>query len=379
MNETEKIAILIYALGSGTRKLDLSAIDSIESAGVAQRLEELKSNPPSAAQVEWVLAEFDSFFRSTQKSNELESDGPKSPYPPNQAEAANARRSSVQQAGAIPSNVQPSPIESSPTESSPSESSPSESLLGQQPGSQPFSDEEPVLQFQPVSLSGHPVSDLNRFHPSQIALAIEGEKTKIMAVVVDCLSQQMKIAVLNQLTQDSQGPVLSWLISGHAVHPTIQDHIIKSVLSSAAKITSTRRHADDTVESIASLIAKLPREKRNNILSQLRENDKENSDRVRRSIFKFEDIVQYADKSIQRILSEIDKHNLIIALADSSEQVCERVFDNLSRRAKESLQEEMELHGSPSQNEIDYSRHCVADVIADLEINNQLDVQTKSA
>ena len=355
MNETEKIAILLYTLGSGQPLLDLSSVDPIiDSAGVTQRLEHLKSNPPSAARVEWVLAEFDSFFRSTQKSNEQESDSNKNTLSQGQAEAKKAAPSAVPQAGEYPANIQSTQ-------------------------SQPVSDDEPVLRFQPVSLSGHPVSDLNRFHPSQIALAIEGEKTKIMAVVVDSLSQQMKIAVLNQLPQDSQGPVLSCLISGHSIHPAIQDRIIKSVLSSAAQITSTRRHTDDTVESIASMIAKLPREKRNNILSQLRDNDKENSDRVRRAIFKFEDIVQYADKSIQRILSEIDKHNLIIALADSSDQVCERVFDNLSRRAKESLQEEMELHGSPSQNEIDYSRLCVADVIADLEFNNQLDVKTKSA
>lgn len=82
----------------------------------------------------------------------------------------------------------------------------------------------------------------------------------------------------------------------------------------------------------------------------------------------------YDDRSIQKILGETDKGQLIIALQAADDEVTERVLENLSKRAKESLIEEMDLLGKQSIDAVEEARAAVTDVIATLDQSDQLEL-----
>ena len=83
----------------------------------------------------------------------------------------------------------------------------------------------------------------------------------------------------------------------------------------------------------------------------------------------------YDDKSVQKILAEVDKSQLVIALQPSSEEIKNKVFDNLSKRAKLSLEEELELMGKPSSEAVKQAQDIIAEIIGRLDQAEQLELQ----
>ena len=77
------------------------------------------------------------------------------------------------------------------------------------------------------------------------------------------------------------------------------------------------------------------------ILEQLDETTPELSDELRKAMFVFEDIVTLDDRSIQRVLKDVDSKDLMLALRSSTEDVTDVVFRNMSQRASELLRDDL--------------------------------------
>jgi flagellar motor switch protein FliG len=61
---------------------------------------------------------------------------------------------------------------------------------------------------------------------------------------------------------------------------------------------------------------------------------------------RFSDVIVKLDgKDIQKILREVDNHELTLALKDQDEMVKEKIFTNMSKRAAQMIKEDMEFCG----------------------------------
>ena len=84
-------------------------------------------------------------------------------------------------------------------------------------------------------------------------------------------------------------------------------------------------------------------------------------------MFVFEDIVLLDDRSIQRVLREVDARDLAIALKGASDAVKEKIFKNMSQRARQMLQEEMEYMGPVRVKQIEEAQQKIISIIRRLE------------
>jgi flagellar motor switch protein FliG len=60
---------------------------------------------------------------------------------------------------------------------------------------------------------------------------------------------------------------------------------------------------------------------------------------------KFEPILKLDDRSLQRVIREVDAHDLAIAMKNENEEVQGRIFRNMSLRASSMLKEDIEFMG----------------------------------
>ncbi|MBV9409246.1 MAG: flagellar motor switch protein FliG, partial [Candidatus Eremiobacteraeota bacterium] len=93
---------------------------------------------------------------------------------------------------------------------------------------------------------------------------------------------------------------------------------------------------------------------------------------VKSLLFVFEDIIQLDDRSIQRILKEVDGKDLALALKTASEEFLARVFQNMSSRAAQTLKEDIEVTGPVRLREVGKAQQNIVDVIRTLEENGQI-------
>jgi flagellar motor switch protein FliG len=126
------------------------------------------------------------------------------------------------------------------------------------------------------------------------------------------------------------------------------------------------------VQSLANVMGFVDRETEKNILDGLAKRDPEIAAEVKNLLFVFEDIVNLDDRSLQRIMKEVDGKDLALALKTANEDLMQRVYKNMSSRAGQTLKEEIEILGPVRMREVGRAQQQIVDVIRTLEENGQI-------
>ncbi len=84
-------------------------------------------------------------------------------------------------------------------------------------------------------------------------------------------------------------------------------------------------------------------------------------------MFVFEDIALIDDRSMQRIIRELDTKDIALALRTATEDVKQRFFGNMSQRAAEMLREEMSLTTQVRIKNVEEAQGRIVEVIKRLE------------
>ena len=89
-------------------------------------------------------------------------------------------------------------------------------------------------------------------------------------------------------------------------------------------------------------------------------------------MFVFEDIILLDDRSIQQVLKSVESKDLSMALKGSSEEVGEKVFKNMSKRAADILREDMEFAGPVRVKDVQESQQKIVNIIRKLEETGEI-------
>ena len=103
------------------------------------------------------------------------------------------------------------------------------------------------------------------------------------------------------------------------------------------------------------------------IIENLEESDPELADEIKKKMFVFEDIVLLEDRSVQRLIREVDNQDLAKALKSVDNQVLDKIFKNMSKHAGLLLQEDMEFLGPVRLKEVEDCQQRIVNVIRNLE------------
>ena len=91
------------------------------------------------------------------------------------------------------------------------------------------------------------------------------------------------------------------------------------------------------------------------------------AEEIKKRMFVFEDIVLLDDRSIQRVLREVDQNELAKALKNVDPEVQDKIFKNMSKRSAAMLKEEMEFMGPVRLKDVEEVQQKVVSTIRRLE------------
>jgi flagellar motor switch protein FliG len=103
------------------------------------------------------------------------------------------------------------------------------------------------------------------------------------------------------------------------------------------------------------------------ILEKLEHDNQDLAQAVRKLIFVFEDLGKLDNRSLQRVLRDVDYRDLALALRGCDEALTARIHENLSSRAVEMLQDEMSAGGPVRPSSIDQAQQRIVAVVRRLE------------
>ena len=212
-----------------------------------------------------------------------------------------------------------------------------------------------------------PIEDLENLHPFQVANALAGEYSRTIAIILNLLEEETTAQVIQRLPESVQPQVVIDLKSPLSMPDPMLQRMLKTTVEKASQIEVNEVDEIEGDQRLATLLRQMPKDTQARIMDELTKTDPESANRISELLFEFEDLVKYDNKSIQKLLSEVETQWLIVSLQDANEEIENKIFDNLSKRALESLQEEIAMTGPKPEAEIEASKKEIAKVIAKLD------------
>jgi flagellar motor switch protein FliG len=108
------------------------------------------------------------------------------------------------------------------------------------------------------------------------------------------------------------------------------------------------------------------------VLESVRSHDSELAQKVMDEMFVFEDLLEVDDRGIQLVLREVQSESLIVALKGASEELREKIFNNMSQRAAEMLREDLEAKGPVKLSEVESEQKEILKVVRRLADEGQV-------
>jgi len=211
---------------------------------------------------------------------------------------------------------------------------------------------------------------LKNVDPNQLLLFIQKEHPQTIAFVLAQLNPAQASSILIDLPPELQAEVVLRFSSMESVSPeTIQS--VESVLESRIDFSQSTSRLGG-VKAIAEILNLVGQSAERAILSKINERAPEIATEIKNLMFVFEDLVMLDDRSIQRVLKEVDNKELGLALKHVSAETTKKIFANLSERAANVIKEEMEYMGPVRLRDVEEAQQRIVDIIRRLEESGQV-------
>ncbi|MNV48813.1 Flagellar motor switch protein FliG [compost metagenome] len=229
-----------------------------------------------------------------------------------------------------------------------------------------------VINRLTATLQVRPFDFARKADPNQILNFIQNENVQTIALVLSYLQFEQAAAILSSLPQEKQAEVARRIAVMDSTSPEVITQI-ERVLEQKLSATVTQDYTNaGGIESIVQILNGVDRGTERTILDSLEIQDPELAEEIKKRMFVFEDIVNVDNRSIQRIIRDIDNADLQLALKVASEEVRDVIFRNMSKRMAETFREEMEYMGPVRLRDVEEAQTRIVGTIRRLEESGEI-------
>jgi flagellar motor switch protein FliG len=215
-------------------------------------------------------------------------------------------------------------------------------------------------------------SALKKADAQQLANFLQKEHPQTIALILSHLPLEQAAKVINQLPEDLRVDVIYRIAKLGKISPAILTEIEGVVDAMAETSLSQEVSATGGARTVAAILNKVGSQEARELLQRIEEQDPDLATEIKRLMFLFEDIIYIDDRSIQRILREVDRKDLALALKGADQKIREKIFKNMSERAAAMLQEEIQYMGPVRLREVEAAQMRIVEVIKRLEENQEI-------
>ncbi|MGD9269028.1 MAG: flagellar motor switch protein FliG [Desulfobacterales bacterium] len=213
---------------------------------------------------------------------------------------------------------------------------------------------------------------LQSLSADQVFDLIKDEQPQTIAIIMVHLKTSVASDVIAKLPDEIKTEVAIRVVNLDKVTAAIVDEV-NAVLK---EILKTKQNSISTVTGgvgrLAEMLNQTDEISSELILNELEEADMEMAAQVKQHMFVFEDILLVDDRGVQKLLRKVETMELSIALKAASEEVKEKIFKNMSERAGEMLQEEIEDMGPVRMKEVTDAQQNITNIIQEMETKGEL-------
>ncbi|MDD2482176.1 MAG: flagellar motor switch protein FliG [Lutispora sp.] len=224
-----------------------------------------------------------------------------------------------------------------------------------------------VINRLTASLQVRPFDFVRKADPSQLLNFIQGEHPQTIALILSYLKPQQASVILSALPQEKQADVTRRIAIMDRTSPEIIKEIERVLERKLSSMISQDYTMAGGLQAIVDILNSVDRGTEKYIMETLELQDVDLAEQIKKRMFVFEDIITLDNRSIQRIIREVENGDWALALKSSSEDLSKTVFSNMSKRLAEMIKEDMEFMGPVRLRDVEESQQKIVNIIRKLE------------
>jgi flagellar motor switch protein FliG len=231
---------------------------------------------------------------------------------------------------------------------------------------------EVLGRVAPESTTSPMREELRNMSPTAISQMMRGEQPQTWALVMNQLEAENSAEVFKTMDPAFRADVMRRMARMEPVSPEVLDRLIKSLLGRRSE-ASTRDYVEaNGTHFLTQIMKRFDRQVASDALEALAESDPELSASIRKMMFIFDDLVQLDAATMGTILREVDFNTLAVAMKDCPAKLKDMILKSITKRAAESLQENLKLMSGVRKKEVEDARAKVMEQIFDLERRGEI-------
>jgi len=206
------------------------------------------------------------------------------------------------------------------------------------------------------------IDALKWMEPRAVAEIVGKEHPQIVATILAHLPSRQAAEVLTELDDSMQADIAMRMARLDEVPETALQELDGIVERQAKEATAVKTAKLGGVKATAEMI-NLMGQKQAAMIEAIQAEDAELGELIKDALFVFDNLLDIDDRGMQAILREVQADTLATALKGADDEIKEKVFKNMSKRAAEILRDDIASKGPVRLSEVEQAQKEILAVV----------------
>ena len=212
-----------------------------------------------------------------------------------------------------------------------------------------------------------------------IAEIIRLEHPQIIAIVLSFLEYDQAAEVMTYFPEHLRADVLLRIASIDSIQPDALRELNDIMENQFTGNSHLKMSTVGGAKTAAQILNNMETSLESEILDNIREIDPEAGQSIQDLMFVFDNLAELADRDIQTILREVSSDSLVLALKNAKENARQKIFKNMSKRAAQMLQEDLETKGLVKISDVEQAQKEILATVRRLSDSGDISLRTRGA
>jgi flagellar motor switch protein FliG len=206
---------------------------------------------------------------------------------------------------------------------------------------------------------------LVKVKPEQLADFIVTEHPQTIALILAHMTPIAAAETLSFFDDDLKADVTIRMANLGDISPSIIKKV-SAVLESKLESLTTYKVEVGGPRAVAEMLNKLGQKATKSTIDLVEKSDGELASTIKELMFTFEDIDKLDANAIRELLKVLDQNQLMVALKGSGEDLKTKFLENMSQRAAEAFEEEMQFLGAVKVKDVEEAQRGIVEEVGKL-------------
>lgn len=215
------------------------------------------------------------------------------------------------------------------------------------------------------------IDTLNFMEPQMAADMIRDEHPQIIATILVHLKREQATDILALFDEKLRNDVMLRIATFGGVQPSALAELTE-VLNNLLDGQNIKRSKMGGVRTAAEIINLMKSQQEEVVISAVKEYDDELAQKIIDEMFLFENLIEMDNRSIQRLLQEVENNALVIALKGCEQPLRDHFLNNMSRRTAEIMRDDLASRGPVRLSQVEAEQKAILFIVRRLAESGEI-------